>query len=139
MTGSIEAASSGAGEVRLTVTPRSDFYASTDERADHEAFELQEAIRRELPDAVDARAAPGEKGVITDVIIPLASGGALTAVVEVFKTWLAKRPTNRTIDLSFEVDRGKDGKKSGTLRLDSTNIDDAVLDTIAKEVLASGE
>jgi len=141
MTESIEESSPVDGKVRLTITPTSDFYAENDQRTRDEAFELIEAIRRELPDEVEARPVPGEKGIITDLVIPLVpvAGPALTAAVAVFKAWIAKRPTNRTIVLEFEIDRGGDQKSSGKLRLDATNVDSAVLDTIAKEVLSSGK
>jgi len=133
-----EAGTTSEGTVRLRITPQSDFYAAGDERLADEAFELQQAFQRELPETVEARPVPGEKGIVTEIVIPLVSSGALTAAVEVFKAWLAKRPTNRKIELEFELERGKE-KSSGTLHLDSTNVDNAVLENITKEVFAPGK
>jgi hypothetical protein len=121
--------------LRLTIKPRSDFYAAHDQRAADEEFELQQALSRELPEQVRARPMPGEKGVVTDVLIPLASSGAFTAMAEVFKAWVAKRPTNRAIDVEYEIDEGDTGTRSGKLRIDSTNVDNDVLETAVREVL----
>jgi hypothetical protein len=133
-----ESGTTSDGTVRLRITPQSDFYAEGDERLAEEAFELQQAFQRELPETVESRPVPGEKGVVTEIVIPLISGGALTSTVEIFKAWLAKRPTNRKIELEFELERGKD-TSSGTIHLDATNVDDAVLDNITKEVFATGK
>lgn len=124
--------------IRFRITPESTYYAAADQRTKDEQFELQEALARALPDDVDRRPAPGEKGVLTDVVLPLAAGGGFTAMTEVFKAWLAKRPTNRTIHVEYEINRGEQGG-SGTLDLDATNVEDDVLGAIAKEALASRE
>ena len=135
MTGSTEGLLTADGAVRFTITPHSDYFAPHDEKTVGEGFELEAAMARKLPDAMASRPAPGQKGVLTDVLIPLGSSGALTATVEVFKAWLAKRPTHRTIDVEFEIEQGDAPKRTGTFSVDATNVDDAVLDTIAKEVL----
>lgn len=128
-----------ARSVRLTVVGRSDFYAAHDSRADDEAFELSKALKEELPEYVKPRPAERQKGVITDVIVPLASSGALTAVVEVFKAWLAKQPAHRSIDLEFEVEGDAAAGRHGHLRMDATNVDGAVLGAIAQEALDDGK
>jgi hypothetical protein len=128
-----------SARARLMVKAQSDFYAREDPRAPDEAFELQQSLMRELPDQVRASPAEGEKGVVTDVLIPLISSGALTAATDVFKTWLSKRPTNRKIDVEFEIDDGHARKREGEVHIDSTNVDDAVLESIAKEVLEPGK
>lgn len=127
-----------SGNVRLKITPQTDFYAAGDERAKQEAFELEGALKRALPKEVETRPAADEKGVITDLVIPLASSGAMTAMVEAFKAWLSKRPTNRSIDVEFEIDESEEGTRKGTFSVDAQNVDDKVLDTIARGVLESG-
>ena len=121
--------------VLLKITPLSDYFAAGDPRTDDEALELDQALQRELPDDVKPRSEPGQKGIVTDVIIPLGSSGALTATVEVFKAWLAKRPTNRKLVVEFEVEEDEDGRRSGRLEVDATNVDDSVLDSVVKESL----
>ena len=64
------------GTLRLTLKPHSDFYAEGDERRDNEAFELQRDSRSS-PER-EARPVSGEKGIVTEVVIPLASSGALS-------------------------------------------------------------
>jgi hypothetical protein len=127
------------GTFRLTVTPWTDYYGPGDARARDEEFELQQALKQELPDHVRMRSAEGEKGVITDIIVPLGTSGALTAVVELFKAWLSKRPTNRRITVDFEVEQNKKGRRSGSLTVDATNVDNEILDTVARAALEAGK
>jgi hypothetical protein len=106
---------------------------------DDELFELESDLTRELPDMIEQRAVAGKKGIVTEVLIPIGSSGALTAMVEVFKAWIGKRPTNRTLDVHFDVDDGRPDKRSGSLHVDATNVGSEVFDTIAQEVLKPGK
>jgi hypothetical protein len=126
------------GTVRFEITPRSDYFAAMDSRGRDEELELKTALKAELPEHVRSRPGEGEKGIVTDVIMPLATGGALTAMVEAFKAWLASRPANRTIELKYEVEEKK-GKRNGTLTINATNVDSAVLEVIGREALQPGK
>jgi Effector Associated Constant Component 1 len=132
MAGQEGRASPGDGVVRLRITPLSDFFDENDPRHASEAFELQRALKREGVEGLQARPAPGEKGVLTDIIVDVATGGAITGLIEVFKIWLAARPVNRKLELEFEVEERK-GKRTGTLHIDASNIDSDSLAEITSE------
>jgi hypothetical protein len=120
------------GTVRFEVNPQNGYYAPGDSRGRDEEFELQDALKAQLAGNLKTGAAEGDKGVITDVVLPLATGGAFTAMVDAFKAWLSSRPQHRTIELEFEIDE-QDGKRSGTLTVDAKNVDSIDLDTIVRE------
>ena len=127
------------GTLRLIVEGHSDLFAARDERAAQEAYELQQALERAVPEHIERRPSEGDKGVVTEVIVPIATSGALTAMTEAFKAWLGKKPTHRSISVRYEVDEGSSATRKGDLDVDATNVDDAVLDTIAREVLGPGK
>jgi hypothetical protein len=129
-------AQSASGAIRLTITPVSDFYDKDDPRYSSEAFELQQALVRELPDELEVRAEPGEKGGLADLIVNIATGGAISGLVEVFKAWLGARPVHRRIDLEFEVVEDE-GKRTGKLIIDASNVDSKQLAAIAGEAFKS--
>lgn len=136
MAGPEERASRGEGNLRFTITPLSDFYDDKDPRYASEAFELQHAVKREMPDLVEVRAAHGEKGLLSELIVDIVTSGSLTALVEIFKAWLAARPAHRKIDLKFEIDQQK-GKRTGTLQIDASNVDSQQLAEISAEAFKS--
>jgi len=123
-----------SGVARFTIEAQSEYFAAGDKR-EKERYELQRALELELAERTGGVPTPGKKGVVTEVIVPLASSGALSAMVEVFKAWLGKRPDHRTIDVDFEVDDGVHPPRSGKLKVDATNVDDSVLSTIAGAAL----
>jgi hypothetical protein len=135
MTTPTDGEASQAGELRLAITAQSDYFGPQDDRGKEEAFELQNALQVELRENVATRPAPGEKGIISDVIVPLASSGALGAVVEVFKAWLSIRPKHRTITVDFKVDAPTRGTRSGTVTINATNVSDKALETAVREAL----
>jgi hypothetical protein len=114
----------------------SSFYAKDDPRYESEAFELQRVLDRELPGALEERAAPGGKGLLPDLVVDLISGGAIRGLVEAFKVWLAARPVHRTIDLEFEVEENN-GKRKVKLTIDASNVDSLQLATITGEAFKS--
>ena len=128
--------SPGNGTIRLRITPLSDFYDEDDPRHASEAFELQRAIKRELPDGLEVRSAPGEKGVLTDLIVDITTGGLITGLLEVLKAWLATKPIHRKIDLEFEVDE-RMGQRTAKLRVDASNVDSEQLAEITSEAFKS--
>jgi hypothetical protein len=132
---SIDEHASAGAVVRFAVVPHSNYYAPEDPRTEDEKFALQQALLQGLPDGVRSRPGAGEKGVVTDVLIPLASSGGFTAAAQVFTSWLRARPKHRRIDVSYELQEGDASKREGTFQLEATDVDDAVLDTIAREVL----
>lgn len=136
MSGPEEQAERADNVIRLKIMPISDFYNQRDPRHSSEAFELQQLLDRELPGELETRSAPGTKGVITDLIVPIATSGGMTALVEVFKAWLAKRPDHRKIDLEFEVNTSK-GKRAGKLSVDASNVDSKDITAITKEAFGS--
>ncbi|WP_270006801.1 hypothetical protein [Solirubrobacter deserti] len=73
--------------------------------------------------------------MITDIVIPLASSGALTAATEVFKAWLNKRPQHRSLDVEYEVEQDGAPSRSGKLSIDAENVDDAVLEAVVANTL----
>jgi hypothetical protein len=139
MPGNTEEGAPVEGALEFEITPESGFFALDDQRADDEAFELQAALTHELPNESRTRPDPKKKGVVTDVIVPLASSGALTAMVEVFKAWLAKRPDHRTIRLKYKIKQEGKPEREGNLSIDATNVDDAVLGTLSGKALQQGE
>jgi hypothetical protein len=129
-------AAPGSGAIRIKITPLSDFYNEDDPRYSSEGFELQRALVRELPDELEVSSEPGEKGGLADLIVNIATGGAITGLVEVFKAWLATRPVHRKIDLEFEVVESK-GKRTGKLQIDASNVDSQQLAEIAGQAFQS--
>ncbi len=136
MSGSRDQASRADGVIRLKITPVSDFYDENDPRYTSEAFELQRALNRELPGELEVRSAPGEKGVITDLIIHISTDAAMTGLIEVLKTWLISKPGHRRIDLEYQLDE-RVGKRTGMLHIDASNVDSEDLVAIASEVFES--
>ena len=121
------------GAVRLTMRPESDFYGPSDDRLEAEMFELQTAISQEFPDALKAKPVPGAKGPALDLVMTLVSSGALTALSGVLKTWLSRRPQNRTVNLEFEITNSDGTTRKGTLNLDATNVEPEVLGKITEQ------
>ena len=124
--------------VRLTIRPESDFYDPLDDRLAAEMFELQNAISQEFPDGLNAKPVPGAKGPALDLIMTLASSGALTALSGVLKTWLSRRPQNRTVNLEFEITNSDGTTRKGTLSLDATNVEPEVLGKITEQTFSAG-
>lgn len=126
----------GDNAIRFKITPSSDFYSEDDKRYASEAFELQRALRHELPDEVELDSAPGSKGALTDLIVTITTSGGITALAEVIKAWLATRPVHRQVDLEFEIDQKK-GKHTGSLHIDASNVDSQQLAEIADAAFGS--
>jgi len=97
---------------------------------------LERALRQELPDGLEISSVPGEKGVLTELIANITTGGGIAALAEVIKAWLASRPVHRKIDLEFEVDERK-GKRKGRLCIDASNVDSQQLAEIAGHAFKS--
>ena len=129
-------AQSASGAIRLTITPVSDFYDENDPRYSSEAFELQRALARELPGELEVRSEPGEKGGLAGLIVNIATGGAISGLVEVFKAWLAAKPVHRSIVLEFEVAE-ENGKRTGKLVINASNVDSKELAAITGEAFKS--
>ena len=125
----------GSVAVQLTVIPRSDFYGDGDPRSGTEAFELQQALSREFPGELVARPSAGTKGGLTELILTVATGPAITGLVDVFKAWLASRPQHRQIDVEFEIAES-DGKRHGTIHVDASNVDSQQLAMITGEAFS---
>jgi Effector Associated Constant Component 1 len=126
----------GDDAIRFKITPLSDFYSEDDPRYASEAFELQRALRRELPDEVEIGSAPGNKGTLTDLLMTITTTGGITALAEVIKAWLATRPVHRQVDLEFEIDQRK-GKRTGSLHIDASNVDSQQLAEITDAAFGS--
>jgi hypothetical protein len=126
------------GAVRLTMRPESDFYGPSDDRLEAEMFELQTAISQEFPDVLKAKPVPGAKGPALDLVMTLMSSGALTALSGVLKTWLSRRPQNRTVNLEFEITNSDGTTRKGTLNLDATNVEPEVLGKITEQTFNAG-
>jgi hypothetical protein len=128
------------GAVRITIVPDSDYYAEDDPRRASETFELSRALEREFRDELTSLPAPGTKGGILEMVVTLGSAGAITALVEVFKAWLATRPVHRTVRVTYALDQPAPGgaAPTGTLEIDATNVDSAALAIIAGEALKRG-
>ena len=131
-----EQKSPSSNAVRFRITPLSDYYSEEDPRYASEAFELERALRQELPDGLEISSVPGEKGVLTELIANITTGGGIAALAEVIKAWLASRPVHRKIDLEFEVDERK-GKRKGRLCIDASNVDSQQLAEIAGHAFKS--
>ena len=137
MSGPQEETSKVGDVIRFKITPLSDFYSEDDQRYASEAFELQRALRRELPDEVEIGSAPGSKGALTDLIVTITTSGGVTALAEVIKAWLATRPVHRQVDLEFEVDQSK-GKRTGSLHIDASNVDSQQLAEMTDAAFGKG-
>ena len=76
-----------------------------DDRWRSDLAELQRLLSHELPaetedpGTVDNARGPAE---ISDVILALGSAGAMTAAVEIFKTWVGARPGRRRVKVAVE-------------------------------------
>ena len=68
----------------------------------------------------------------------LVSSGALTALSGVLKTWLSRRPQNRTVNLEFEITNSDGTRRKGTLNLDATNVEPEVLGKITEQTFNAG-
>lgn len=68
--------------------------------------------------------ADGSKGTLDEVIIALGSAGAITAAVEIFRSWLS-RDRSREIKLTIE----SEGKKT-TIALNASSTGDSTVESI---------
>jgi hypothetical protein len=126
-----EEAVEGRSALRLRLEP-GDFFARDDPRWQQEALELQDALRRELPDALPLRPDWGQKGVVTGLEVNVDTSGIFNGVVEGYKAYLGSKP--REVTIAYETSDGRSGK----VTISATNIDSNDLTTLAAQVLPSG-
>jgi hypothetical protein len=93
------------------------------------------ALRKSLRDADiddvrrEERPAPGHKAGFESILIALGTSGAITAAVEVFRSWLS-RDRHRRVELTF-----KDGDREVTVAVDATTSSDATVESAMKAAL----
>ncbi|MBV9143255.1 MAG: hypothetical protein JO115_20455 [Pseudonocardiales bacterium] len=126
------ATTAGNPQLVVRVAPGVDEWGTRDDdRWRHDLYELEHDLKRALPDAVQpAPVRPDAKGPeLIDVVLALASAGVVELVKQVFKTWLARKPDRRTLDVVCQGDNG-----TWTLRIDATNIDGSDIADILRAV-----
>ena len=126
----------GSAAIQLKVIPNSDFYRADDPRHESEVFELQQALYREFPRELEARPLPEMKGGI-ELILTVAPGPVIMGLADVLRAWLGSRPVHRSIDVVYEVDES-DGKRTGTIHVDASNVDSQQLAMITGEAFKQG-
>ena len=105
-----------------------------DDRWRSDLAELQYLLRRELRDETqEPPPAAGNRGAaeISDVIVALGSAGAMTAAVEVFKSWINARPGRRQVKVSVE----EAGAPTRTVTVEADGLGAVELESLAAKAL----
>ncbi|GAA4351176.1 effector-associated constant component EACC1 [Angustibacter luteus] len=108
-----------------------------DDRWRSDLAELQHLLRRELRDETqEPPPAAGNRGAaeISDVIVALGSAGAMTAAVEVFKSWINARPGRRQVTVTIEGA----GVEQRSVCVQADGLGAAELRDLAAQALGSG-
>ena len=121
------------GPATISVVPDEAEWGGRDDRWRADVFELEQALRRHVPEAVSGgTATEGAKGVeLVEVVVQLASAGAFSAAIEGMKLWLSNKPTRRSLKLRYDIEG-----RQGELTADATNIDSADVRAIAASAFA---
>jgi hypothetical protein len=120
----------------LSAAPTEEEWGSRNDKWRSDLFELEQTLRASVPDAVQGTVAGKDtKGVeLLQVVVDLASAGALTAVVEGYKAWLGQKPERRRLQIGWRI-----GDRSGDFTADAENIDSGDIATIASEAFKASQ
>jgi hypothetical protein len=124
-------------QVVFRVRPDTEEWGSEDDdRWRTDLAELHRLLDRRLPDETqDPPVAEGTRGAaeLTDVIVALGSAGAISAAVEIFKTWVGARPGRRKVEVRVEAA----GVADRTITVEADGLGAAELHDLAARALSS--
>lgn len=116
----------------LTIEPTGGRFDRADSRWLDEVASLHQELRSVEPTTRTSRhSVPGTKGVVTDIVVPLVSAGALTGIVEALRIWLS-RDDGRTLRLQLDGEG-----RPVELELTGDALSPEVRDSIVASMLAS--
>jgi hypothetical protein len=115
--------------VELRVEAVSDRFDASDDRWLDQVAALISDLHAEVGTVSRQRApAEGSKGALDSIILSLTSAGALTASVELLKSWLA-RDRSRSVKVTWSADGALQ-----ELELSGTGVDDAAFEQVVQAV-----
>lgn len=118
-------------QAEIVLEPTSDRFDDADERwLDHMAG-LAEDLRDRVGTTFRPRPQPGAKGVLNEIVLPLASAGAFTVAADVIKAWLSRDRTR-----SVRVCLSTDGALQ-EFELSGASIDNDTFDQVVSSVVGS--
>ncbi|MBN2343845.1 MAG: hypothetical protein JXX29_13455 [Deltaproteobacteria bacterium] len=104
--------------LEFVITPVNDNYDPSDDRWLDQVTGLLNDLQAEVGDVrKEVTPQDGKKGGFEAIILALGSAGAISAAVEMFKSWIS-RDKRRELEISIE----RDGKKE-TYRISSNRMD----------------
>jgi hypothetical protein len=122
------------GPITITVQPGTSEWGTTNsERWREDLHELYDELALAVPEAIPP-AEPGEddKGIgLMEIILALASSGAVTSTIDAFKRWLGKKPDRRELVATLQV-----GGETRTITVDATNVDSGDLVELVRALQA---
>ncbi|WP_165960396.1 effector-associated constant component EACC1 [Actinocrispum wychmicini] len=115
------------GAIEVRVEPASSVYDPNDAGWRKQAGGLSTSLAAANigPVTKAGTAAEGSKGTLDTLIIALGSSGAITAAVEIFRSWLG-RDRSRRLTLTIEAGDGEPTRIS----LDGTSTSDKAMETV---------
>lgn len=119
-----------SGQAQLVLEPMSGRFDNRDERWSNQVTALLADLRRAVGD-VSSTAEPliGTKGAVGSIVLSVLSASSVTAMIELFKAWLARDRT-RSLKVSWSADR-----ELQSVELAGSRLDDAAFDELLQAVL----
>ncbi len=91
-------------EVRFKIEPINEDYDPSDDRWLDQVNELVNDLQSDVGNVhKEVQAVEGKKGGVEALILALGSAGAITAAVDMFKTWISR---DQSRELEISVERG---------------------------------
>jgi membrane-associated two-gene conflict system component 1 (EACC1) len=117
-------------QVELRLEPLSGRFDTTDERWLDQVDGLVGELRAEADEvSIRRTTAPGTKGAVDAIVIPLISAGGLTAVIEMVRSWL-NRDRTRSLKVSWS-----DSGSVESLELSGADVEAARFDDLLQAVM----
>lgn len=116
---------------RMTIVPSSSRYDPDDERWTSQVAQLRRSLQQEVGLDSTAQTTPGTKGSADELIVALGTSGAITAVVELVRAFLARDRT-RSVEMTWTDATGQERTARATA-------DGAAADTLRPVVEAFGQ
>lgn len=118
--------------VELVLEATTDRFDPDDERWQRQVAQLRGELARDVGGVrLERTPVAGTKGGVQGIIMALGSAGAITAAVEVFRTWLSL-----SRDRSLRVRWTGDDGREQTVSLSGSSVDDEAMQNLTRAIAA---